>query len=77
MILPVLELRSPNDNLAELQDKMREYLGNGVRLGWLLDRQRRCAEIYRSDCAVEIKEAPVTLSGEDVLPGFELKFSST
>lgn len=70
----VLELRSPNDNLAKLQDKMREYIDNGVRLGWLLDRQRNCAEIYRPGRTVEVKKAPITLSGEEVLAGFELKF---
>ena len=75
----VIELRSPSDDLAKLQDKMREYIDNGVRLAWLLDRERCCAEIYRPrqqvGQAVEIRQAPVTLSGEDVLPGFELNFS--
>lgn len=68
----VLELRSDTDRLAPLQHKMREYIANGARLGWLIDPKRRCAEIYRPERAVEVVDAPVTLSGEDVLPGFTL-----
>ncbi|MBO0351381.1 Uma2 family endonuclease [Phormidium pseudopriestleyi FRX01] len=68
----VVELRSASDSLNELQDKMREYLENGVRLGWLIDRQNIRVEIYRPGQDVEIIESPETLSGEDVLPGFVL-----
>lgn len=71
----VVELRSPSDNLATLQAKMVEYINNGVRLAWLLDRERCCAEIYRPGQVVDIKQTPVSLSGEDLLPGFGLKFS--
>ncbi|WP_254568661.1 Uma2 family endonuclease [Oscillatoria sp. HE19RPO] len=68
----VVELRSASDSLKELQDKMLEYLENGVRLGWLIDRQNLRVEIYRPGQDVEIIESPETLSGEDVLPGFVL-----
>jgi Uma2 family endonuclease len=68
----VVELRSASDSLKELQDKMLEYLDNGVRLGWLIDRQNLRVEIYRPGQKVEIIESPETLSGEDVLPGFVL-----
>jgi len=68
----VVELRSPSDNLENLQKKMREYIANGARLGWLLNRQNREVEIYRPNQEVEIKRSPTTLSGEDVLPGFIL-----
>ena len=33
----VVELRSASDNLKTVQQKMQEYLDNGVRLGWLID----------------------------------------
>ncbi|MGD2182820.1 Uma2 family endonuclease [Lusitaniella coriacea] len=68
----VIELRSPSDNLNELRRKMEEYRDNGTRLGWLIDRANRRVEIYRPGCEVEIVENPITLSGEDVLPGFVL-----
>jgi Uma2 family endonuclease len=68
----VVELRSASDSLKELQDKMLEYLENGVQLGWLIDRQNLRVEIYRPGQDVEIIESPETLSGENVLPGFVL-----
>jgi Uma2 family endonuclease len=72
----VIELRSKTDSLRKLQQKMEEYRDNGVRLGWLLDPQRRQVEIYRLGRDVEILADPDTLSGEDVLPGFSLDLRS-
>ncbi|HBR72231.1 MAG TPA: hypothetical protein DEA78_00570, partial [Cyanobacteria bacterium UBA11159] len=43
----VLELMSPTDNLKETQAKMREYMDNQVRLGWLMNRKSQRVEIYR------------------------------
>lgn len=68
----VVELRSKSDNMEPLREKMREYIANGSRLGWLIDRKNKKVEIYRCDRAVEILDNPNTLSGEDVLPGFVL-----
>ncbi|KAM3091315.1 Uma2 family endonuclease [Phormidesmis sp. 146-35] len=68
----VLELMSPSDTLEETQTKLQEYIENGVRLGWLIDRKTRRIEIYRIGQPVEILEDPTHLSGEDVLPGFIL-----
>jgi Uma2 family endonuclease len=71
----VIELRSETDRLPPLQAKMVEYRDNGVRLGWLIDPQGRQVEIYRSDREVEVLAVPLTLSGEDILPGFTLDLS--
>ncbi len=68
----VVELLSPTDSLKQTQLKMQEYINNGARLGWLIDAKTRRVEIYRSDRTVELLENPLTLLGEDVLPGFVL-----
>ena len=68
----VVELRSESDNMKPLRDKMKEYMENQVRLGWLIDRKNRKVEIYRLNQEVEVLDNPVTLSGEGVLPGFVL-----
>ncbi|WGV26804.1 Uma2 family endonuclease [Halotia branconii] len=68
----VVELLSPSNSLKVAQEKMREYLDNGVRLGLLINRKSRKVEIYRQDQNVEILDSPATLSGEDVLKGFVL-----
>lgn len=71
----VIELRSPSDELQPLQEKMQEYLNNGLGLGWLIDPQNQQVELYCPELAVEILLAPTMLSGEDVLPGFVLDLS--
>jgi len=68
----VVELRSSSDNLKYLQQKMQEYIDNGVRLGWLLNPQDRQVEIYRPEQKMEVLQSPASLSGEEVLPGFVL-----
>jgi Uma2 family endonuclease len=72
----VLELMSPTDSLKDTQDKMQEYMSNGVKLGWLINRKTRRVEIYRQGQAVEVLESPAELSGEDILPGFVLNLRS-
>jgi Uma2 family endonuclease len=69
----VIELRSRNDRLKPLQEKMQEYIDCGLRLGWLINPQDRQVEIYLVGRSVEVEVMPITLSGEDVLPGFSLK----
>ena len=68
----VIELVSESDDLADTQAKMREYIANGLRLGWLINPKNKQVEIYRPNQEIEILESPTSLSGEDVLPGFIL-----
>lgn len=68
----VIELRSESDSLTKLQAKMRVYINNGTKLGWLIDPQNKRVEIYRLNADVELVENPKILSGEDVLPEFVL-----
>ena len=68
----VIELRSKTDSLKSLQRKMKEYINNGTKLGWLINRRQKQVEIYRQGQEVEILNHPQSLSGEDVLVGFEL-----
>ncbi len=66
----VVELRSPSDSLVKLQEKMQEYMDNGAQLGWLLDAAAQRVYVYRPNQLVERLDAPETLSGGDVMPGF-------
>jgi len=68
----VIELHSSSDRLKPLQEKMQEYINNGVRLGWLIDPQNQQVEVYRQGHSVEILRSPNSLSGEDILPEFVL-----
>ncbi|NES74356.1 MULTISPECIES: Uma2 family endonuclease [Okeania] len=68
----LIELMSPSDSLSKTREKMKEYLENGMQLGWLINPKNRQVEIYRVGKDVEILDSPEVLSGEDVLPGFIL-----
>ncbi|MDD1424386.1 Uma2 family endonuclease [Dolichospermum sp. ST_sed9] len=68
----VIELVSESDDLADTQAKMREYIANDLRLGWLINPKSQQVEIYRPNQEIEILQSPANLSGEDVLPGFIL-----
>lgn len=68
----VIELRSRTDVLDMLQEKMEEYMNSGVRLGWLFNPQDQQVEIYRQGQEKEVRLLPALLSGEAVLPRFEL-----
>lgn len=67
-----IEIMSPSDTLKKVQEKMQEYISNGCRLGWLINRKKQEVEIYRPGQDVGILKSPQTLSGETVLPGFVL-----
>jgi Uma2 family endonuclease len=68
----VVELRSESDTLKDLSDKMQQYMNNGVKLGWLIDRKRRRVYIYRPGIPVQQLDNPETVSGDPELPGFVL-----
>jgi len=69
----VIELRSPTDGLSALQDKMREYVVSGARLGWLIDPLAGQVFVYRPGAPVERLEEPDNVSADPVLPGFRLE----
>jgi len=68
----VVELMSSSDRLVETQAKMDEYLTNGIRLGWLIDGDKRTVYVYRPGRPVEELTDAATISGDPELPGFVL-----
>ena len=70
-----VEVLSPSDTWKEVDKKAAEYLRAGVRLVWGVESRTRRARVYRTGRAtLELNESQ-SLSGEDVLSGFELKLS--
>ena len=67
-----IELKSPSDKLTDTQKKMEEYIDNGVKLGWLINPDKKKVEIYRQGQEKEVLNNPKNLSGEDILPDFTL-----
>jgi Uma2 family endonuclease len=72
----IIELRSLGDALVLLQQKMQEYVVNGLRLGWLVNPQDRQVDIYTANQTKQVCDRPQQIDGADVLPGFVLNLSS-
>ncbi|MET7256148.1 Uma2 family endonuclease [Dyadobacter fermentans] len=72
----VIEVRSKSDSLIYLQNKMQEYLANGCRLAWLIDRYGEKVYVYEPERAiVEYSSLDIQLSGEPLFPGFVLNLA--
>jgi Uma2 family endonuclease len=68
-------VRSPWDSVAELQEKMVEYIDNGAQLGWRVDPFERRVYVSRPGRPVETLDNPASLGGEPVLPGFSFELT--
>ncbi len=65
----VLELRSEDQSLTELREKMDEYMDAGCRLGWLIDPKNRRTYVYSENGDIQTVKFEDSLDGVDVMPG--------
>ena len=68
----IVELRSPSDNLGELQNKMEQWVSNGVEIGWLVDPIERTVYVYRPGDSPDVHHEPTSVQGSGIMSGFEL-----
>lgn len=68
----VVEVLSPRDAPADVEEKIREYLACGVRLVWVADPATRTVRAHRSASDVRVLGDDDELTGEPVLPGFSV-----
>jgi len=66
-----VEIKSPNNVLKKMREKVRYYLANGTKLVWLVFPDQKLIEVYSADEELILTEND-TLTGRDVLPGFTL-----
>jgi Uma2 family endonuclease len=71
----VVELKSKSDRLDDLKEKMKEWMSNGCRLGWLIDADEERVFVYIEGQETLHVGFDQPISGEPVLPGFELILS--
>lgn len=70
-----VEVISPSDPWTEVEEKLDEYFRAGVKLIWVLEPKTKRAYVYRSPTAVRILSESETLSGEEIVPSFEISVS--
>jgi Uma2 family endonuclease len=69
----VIELRSDSDRLADVREKMAQWMANGVELGWLIDPSRKMVEVYRPGKKMEEQEGQSAVYGDGAVGGFVLE----
>ncbi len=71
----VLELRSQDQSLHELHEKMAEYMDCGSRLGWLIDPQNRRTYVYSENGNIQTIKFEGHLSGYEVMPELKIRLT--
>ncbi len=70
-----IEVISPGDSYTEVKEKVLEWLEAGCRMVVTIDPRRRIVTVYRSRHDIEILTEEDTLSGGEVVEGWELPLS--
>jgi Uma2 family endonuclease len=70
-----IEVLSKSNTKREMERKLDDYFAAGVELVWLIDPASRTAEVYESRSERRIVSFGDSLSGGNVLPGFELSLT--
>lgn len=72
----VVELLSETDKLDEIKGKMDKWIKNGVRYSWLVNPKEQLTYVYQEGSEIVTETSfDESLSGENVLTGFEVKLS--
>jgi Uma2 family endonuclease len=71
-----IEVLSPNNTIAEIDQKILEYFENGSRLVWVINLKLHYVLVYRSAQEPDrlLKQSDF-LDGEDVIAGFTMPLS--
>jgi Uma2 family endonuclease len=65
-----VEVMSPNETYEQVEAKVADFLGVGVRLFWVVSPEAKSVLLRRANKTCMALDLNDTLSGEDVLPGF-------
>jgi Uma2 family endonuclease len=68
----VVEVRSKNETIKEVQDKVADYLRAGVRLVWVADPKKEIVTAYRPGRKPKVYKRSDTLTADDIIPGFQM-----
>jgi Uma2 family endonuclease len=67
-----VEVRSPSNRLIDDERKIQRFFTAGTSLVWLIDPKSETVTVYRRSGSVRQLSRGQVLSGEDILPGFEV-----
>jgi Uma2 family endonuclease len=65
-----VEILSPNNTRAEIDDRLKDFFASGTQLAWIIDPEQECAEICHAPTQRKLIASGADLDGEQLLPGF-------
>jgi len=68
----VVEIRSPDDSLAWLHRKIRDYFANGAMLAWVILPEERSVLVFTPDAPTRTVICGEILDGGELLPELEI-----
>jgi Uma2 family endonuclease len=66
-----IEVVSPGDRVYDVQEKALEYLDAGTKMVWVIEPIAKTVTVYRSPTDIKIFTENDTLTGEEVVEGFQ------
>ncbi len=67
-----VEVMTPNNTVSDINLKIRQLLDAGARAVWIVDPATCSVQVHSAQGIIMLREEE-TLSGGDILPGFEIK----
>lgn len=61
-----IEILSPSDRLAEMQDRINDYLAFGVQYVWLINPRTRQTYVYTQAAIREVRDGVLTTQSPDI-----------
>lgn len=65
-----VEILSPNNTRAEVDERLKDFFASGTRLVWVIDPEGQRAEVCHSLTERRLVGSGGFLEGEELLPGF-------
>ncbi|MFQ6039937.1 MAG: Uma2 family endonuclease [Candidatus Poribacteria bacterium] len=66
-----IEVVSPTDKVYDVQEKALEYLDAGTQMVWVIEPIAKTVTVYRSSSDIKLLTINDTLTGEEVVEGFQ------
>jgi Uma2 family endonuclease len=71
-----VEFLTTSESLAIAHSRMSEYIGNGAKLGWLLDLDNEMVYVFGQNFENSVENFAQKLSGGEILRGFEFNLKN-
>lgn len=65
-----VEILSPNNTRAEIDERLKDFFGSGTQLAWIINPDTECVEVCHAPDKRKLLGVGADLDGENLLSGF-------